>query len=196
MKRGEETEKKIIEAALHLFVRKGYHGTSISEITEKVGLTKGALYSHFKSKGQLLLRIISEYEAQYIDRLIQVVSEHPGDAQGKLHRAISYSSSFAIKNLDLCLFLDYLTTELNADVDFLPAFKRVYDKYQEFIRGIIEEGIEEGFIKRDLDPALSALTFMAMHHGVLHQWLLNRYRVEGRDYVKNFRKILMDGLRA
>lgn len=196
MKRGEETEKKIIEAALHLFVRKGYHGTSISEITEKVGLTKGALYSHFKSKGQLLLRIINEYEFQYIDQLIQVVSEHPGNAQGKLHRAISFSSSFAIKNLDLCLFLDYLTTELNADVDFLPALKRVYDKYQGFVSGIIQEGIEEGLIKGELDPALSALTFMAIHHGVLHQWVLNRYKLEGRDYVKTFRKIVMDGLKA
>jgi hypothetical protein len=40
------------------------------------------------------------------------------------------------------------------------------------------------------------LTFMAIHHGVLHQWVLNRYKLEGRDYVKTFRKILMDGLKA
>ena len=51
-------------------------------------------------------------------------------------------------------------------------------------------------IKKELDPALSALTFMAIHHGVLHQWVLNRYKLEGRDYVKTFRKILMDGLKA
>ena len=57
-------------------------------------------------------------------------------------------------------------------------------------------GTEEGLIKRELDPALSALTFMAIHHGVLHQWVLNRYKLEGRDYVKTFRKILMDGLKA
>jgi AcrR family transcriptional regulator len=196
MKRGEKTEKKIIQAALHLFVRKGYHGTSINEITDKVGLTKGALYSHFKSKGQLLLQIINEYESKYIDQLIKVVSEYPDNAQGKLHRAITFSSSFAIRNLDLCLFLDYLTTELNTDVDFLPALKRVYDKYQEFVSSIIREGIEEGLLKRELDPTLSALTFMAIHHGVLHQWVLNRYKLEGRDYVKTFRKILMDGLKA
>ena len=61
---------------------------------------------------------------------------------------------------------------------------------------MIQEGIEEGLIKRELDPALSALTFMAIHHGVLHQWVLNRHKLDGRDYVKTFRKILMDGLKA
>ena len=196
MKHSEQTKNRIIQASLALFVRQGYHGTSINHIMKRVGITKAAFYAHFESKGQLLLRIIKEYESQYIDQLIQVVSEYPGNAQGKLHRAISFSSSFAIKNLDLCLFLDYLTTELNADVDFFPALKKVYDKYQEFVSGIIQEGIEEGLIKRELDPALSALTFMAIHHGVLHQWVLNRYKLEGRDYVKTFRKILMDGLKA
>lgn len=196
MRPREQTKDKIIQAALELFVRQGYHGTSINDITQKVGLTKAAFYSHFDSKGQLLLRIINEYESRYIDQLIQVVREYPGDAIGKLHRAISFSSDFAVKNLDLCLFLDFLTSELNTDVDFLPPLKKVYDKYQAFVRDIIASGIEEGLVSKDLDPALAALIFMAVHHGVLHQWSLNRYQLDGKAYVKNFRKILMDGLMA
>jgi AcrR family transcriptional regulator len=194
MRLGQQTKEKIIQTALELFVRHGYHGTSINDITQKVGLTKAAFYSHFESKGQLLLRIINEYESRYIDQLIQVVSEYPDDAIGKLHRAISFSCRFAEKNLSLCLFLDFLTSELNADVDFLPSLKKVYDKYQVFVRDIIASGIKKGLISKNLDPDLAALTFMAVHHGVLHQWSLNRDQLDGRAYVKNFRKILMDGL--
>jgi AcrR family transcriptional regulator len=195
MKRSHETRGKIIYAALELFVRKGYHGTSIDEITRKVGLTKGALYSHFKSKGELLLRIIQEFDTRYLDQLILAVSTYPGNALEKLNHAISFSSNFALHNLDLCVFLTALTSELNADVDFEPALKQAYRRYQRFISELIAQGIRQGLIKTELDPDLGAWTFMAIHDGVLHQWVLNRDRVDGKEYVRTFRTIFMEGFR-
>ncbi|MBN2034481.1 MAG: TetR/AcrR family transcriptional regulator [Deltaproteobacteria bacterium] len=196
MKQGEQTKNKIIRAALELFVRQGYHGTSIYHITQKVGITKAALYAHFESKNELLLRIIDEYEYRYIDRLIRVVSEYDGDPIGKLHRAISFSAEFAVKNLDLCLFLDYLTAELNANVGFLAARKKVHDKYLQFLREIFIKGIRQGLINKEYDPDVTALTFMAIHQGVLCQWNLNRDRLDGKKYVRNYRRLFMNGLRA
>ena len=196
MKRSKETEKKIIQAALALFVRNGYHGTSINAITQKVGLTKGALYSHFKSKGELLLRIIDEFDRVWLNPMIQTVSEYPGDAFAKLHRVITLSAKFAVRNPDLVVFLLFLTTELNADVDFMPTLKKVYRKHQNFISELISQGIRQGLIKKEFDPDLAALTFMAIHDGVLHQWVLNRDRISGKRYVKTFRTIFMEGLKA
>lgn len=196
MRQREQTKNRIIQAALELFVRQGYHGTSINDITQKVRITKAAFYSHFDSKGQLLLRIIGEYESRYIDQLIRVVIHYDGDPIAKLHRAISFSSEFAPKHPELCLFLDYLTAELHADVDFLPHLKRVHDKYRLFVQEIIAEGIEQGLINKEHDPGLTALTFIAVHHGVLHQWSLNRYQLNGKKYVTNFRRILMNGLKS
>ena len=194
MGRSEKTEKRIVQAALELFVRKGYHGTSVSDITQKVELTKGALYAHFKSKGELLFRIIQEFDAQYIDQMIRTIDEYEGNAIEKLNRAISFSSEFAMKNLALCVFLTFLTTELNADVDFQHVLKMTYRKYQKFISKLITQGIRQGIIKNWLDPDLAALTFMAIHDGVLHQWVLNRDHLDGRQYVKTFRTIFMKGL--
>ena len=59
-KRSRKTEKRILQTALELFVRKGYHGTSIDEIMRKVGLTKGALYAHFASKGEIFEAVFIE----------------------------------------------------------------------------------------------------------------------------------------
>ena len=195
MKRSEETEKKIIQAGLELFVRKGYHGTSINDITQKVGLTKGALYSHFSSKGELLLRIIDEYRHHFLDEMMRAVTEYQGDAIGKLHHAISFNSKFALENQDLCIFLTFLTTELNADVDFEPPLRNVYQEYQRFISQLIQRGINQGLFKKDIDPDLTALTFMALHDGVLHQWVLNRSYIDGEQYVKTFRTVFMEGLK-
>jgi AcrR family transcriptional regulator len=196
MRQGERTKNKIIQAALELFVRQGYHGTSINDIMQKVRVTKAAFYSHFDSKGQLLLRIIREYESRYIDHLIRAIADHASDPIGKLHRAISFSADFAVKNPELCLFLDHLTIELSADADFLPALKKVHDKYSRFLRGIIAEGIKQGLINKEYDPELTALTFMAIHQGVLNQWSLRRRQLNGRKYVKNYRRVIMNGLKA
>lgn len=51
----EETEKMIIQVATKLFLEKGYENTSLNDIISNLGgLTKGAIYSHFKSKEEIL----------------------------------------------------------------------------------------------------------------------------------------------
>jgi AcrR family transcriptional regulator len=194
MRRSEETETKIVQSALALFVRKGYHGTSIHEITQKVGFTKGALYAHFNSKGELLLRIIDEFETLFIDQMIRTVMEFEGDALAKLHRAISFSADFAQANQDLCVFLTFMTTELKADVDLEPPLKSLYRKYQKFISQLIGQGVHQGIFRKEIDPDLGALTFMALHDGVLHQWVLNRNFIDAEQYVNTFRKVFLYGL--
>lgn len=194
MRRSEKTEKMIVQAALDLFVHKGYHGTSVNDITNKVGLTKGALYSHFKSKGELVFRTIHEYDTQFIDQMIRAVDEFQGNAIEKIHHAISFNAAFAVKNLELCVFLTFLSTELSADADFQPALKTTYRKYQKYISRLISQGVQQRIVKKEIDPELAALTFMALHDGILLQWVLNRDSLDGRQYVNTFRTIFINGL--
>lgn len=194
MKRQHDTEKKIIQAALEIFVRKGYHGTSVHEITEKVGVTKGALYSHFSSKGDLLLRIIDEFKSRFIGGMIETLEQSSGNAMDRIRRVISFNSRFALENKDLCVFLTFLATELNADVDFEPALKGTYLEYRKIISEIVSQGIRQGLFKKGLDPDVTALTFMALHDGVLHQWVLNRHHLDGELYVRTFREVFLHGL--
>ena len=104
------------------------------------------------------------------------------------------SAKFASEHENLCVFLTFLTTELKADVDFEPMLKAVYRDYQKFISGIIRQGIIQGLVDKKTDPDLAALTFMALHDGMLHQWVLNRNLIDARQYVKTFREIFIYGL--
>jgi AcrR family transcriptional regulator len=194
MKRPVDTENRIIQAALEIFVKKGYHGTSVTEITNKVGLTKGALYSHFSSKGELLLRVIDEFKSHFIGGMTEALSQCSGNALDKIHCVISFNSRFALENEHLCVFLTFLTTELNADVDFEPALKGTYKEYLKIMSDIIGQGIRQGLFRKELDPDVAALTFMALHDGVLHQWVLNRNHLDGEVYVRTFRQLFLHGL--
>jgi AcrR family transcriptional regulator len=191
---GEESRRKITLAALELFVRNGYHGTSITDIMNKVGLSKGSLYAHFKSKGEILLLIIERYKARFIDGMIQFANDGEGNALDKIDRCITFSAKFVTEHENLCVFLTFLTTELKADVDFEPLLKAVYRDYQKFMSGIVRQGISQGLVENKTDPDLAALTFMALHDGMLHQWVLNRNLIDAKEYVKTFRKIFMYGL--
>jgi AcrR family transcriptional regulator len=194
MKHNNETEKKILKAALGLFVRKGFHGTSIDDVMSKVGMTKGAFYSHFQSKGDLFLRLIEEFRIRFFDEIVSNINEFEGNALEKIHRIFGLLAKFASENTDLCVFLTFLTTEMNADVDFEPVLRRVYIDYQNFISVLIKQGIREGVFKKELNPDLAALTFMALHDGTLHQWVLNRQYIDGEEYVRTFCDIFVSGL--
>ena len=75
-----ETIKRIREASARLFVAHGYHGTSIAAIAKETGLTKGALYCHYKSKSDLLLDLIKIFEVDFLDPLIACTLADPGNA--------------------------------------------------------------------------------------------------------------------
>jgi AcrR family transcriptional regulator len=69
------TRQRLLEAAGDLFIERGYHGVSMQDIAAAAGLTKGAMYGHFRSKGQLLVEVIRwklaerEHSAYFADAL-------------------------------------------------------------------------------------------------------------------------------
>ena len=193
----EKTVARILEAATLLFVRTGYHGTSMSAIAETVGLTKGALYAHFQGKRDLLLALILEFETKFLDCLIESMQATEGTAADKLHRLVSFSSDFAEKNRELCLLLTILSAELQgADPDFDMEFRRVYSKYARYLRRIIEEGKTEGVFAPDLDTHHLAYVIIASHDGILLQWQRSREFLDGPDYVGTFRQVIFHGVEA
>ncbi len=109
---GVVTQEKIIQAALELFVRKGYHGTSVTDIVKKVGLTKGSLYGHFKSKAELLLRIIDECKIRHVNEMTRLANDGEGNALDTLRRGNGFNGQFASEYRNLWVILTFLTTEL------------------------------------------------------------------------------------
>jgi AcrR family transcriptional regulator len=192
-----DTVDRIWQQAMRLFLEKGYHGTSIDEITQAAQLTKGALYWHFKSKQGLLKRIIKEHEERFLDELIQAVGEVQGGALDKFEKYIRFSSAFAYYNRELCVSFTTLAAELvGAHHEIEPEIRRVYKKYQKFLSKLILQGKREKMFKKELDPDLAALSVIAFHNGILLQWSMNRNVMDGEAYVKTFKNIMLNGLKA
>ncbi len=56
---GDETRQRILDIAVDLFIEQGYAGTSVRDISERLGMTKGSLYYHFASKEDVLTALIA-----------------------------------------------------------------------------------------------------------------------------------------
>jgi AcrR family transcriptional regulator len=192
--RKKKTEEKILKAALSLFVRKGYNGTSVDEITRMAELTKGALYGHFSSKAQLVLRLIKDFKSNIVQEIIAATERENLSAVEKLHKITSLKAQFALQNQSLCILPTLLTHELNEHEIFKTALKEVYLEYRANIAKIIEQGQREGAFEKDLDPDLTALSFTSFHDGVLHQWILNQDRIDGKEFLRTFRKMVFQGI--
>ena len=189
------TEERILSQSMRLFLEKGYHGTSIDDITQAAGLTKGAFYWHFKSKEDLLRRIVEEYDKRFLDGLIRAVEEVQDGAFNKFEKYIRYNAAFAYHNRELCASFDTLAVELvGAHHRIEPEIKRIYKKYQNFLSQLILQGKKEKVFKKELNTELAALILIAFHDGILIQWSMNRKKIDGEAYVNTFKKMVLKGL--
>jgi AcrR family transcriptional regulator len=189
------TEERILKQAMRLFLEKGYHGTSIDNITQAAGLTKGALYWHFESKEALLKKIIEDFEKRFLDGLIESVEKVKGNTDDKIEKYFTYNAAFSYYNRELCVSFTTLSGELvGAHHPIEPEIRRIYKKYQNFLSRLILQGKKEKVFKKEIDVEMAALTLIAFHDGVLLQWSMNREKIDGKAYVNTFKKIMLKGL--
>jgi AcrR family transcriptional regulator len=73
--RTKETQARLLEAAEEVFVREGYESAQLDEIAATAGRSKGAVYTHFKSKEDLFLALYEQRTRSYVDRLVKTLQE-------------------------------------------------------------------------------------------------------------------------
>jgi AcrR family transcriptional regulator len=188
---------RIQDAAIHLFASKGYYGTSIADIARGAGLTKGALYCHFESKGALLLALIKKWEVEYLDALIDKVNQTPGDVGDQFYRWHTAVANFSAENRELCVLQTVLSAELSgSNNEFDRELRRLNAKYARFVQRLIEKGKAQGLFDQELDSHTLAHVIIAFTDGVLLQWHKSRDYLEGSDYARVSRQVIMNGLKC
>ena len=80
------TKEMILKEALKQFSRKGYDGTPMSDIAEPLGISKAALYKHYKSKQEIFEKIIEESEVKYKEVLEKLSVHYPDNSRKKFSK--------------------------------------------------------------------------------------------------------------
>jgi len=191
------SSQRLLKAAIKLFVKKGYKGSSVAEITKEAGLTRGALYCHFETKEHLAREIIRLFEEEYLNMMIDYVGRGGGRASEKLQKMMRFNIWFAGEHPDLCLFMTVISAEMCGSRNRLePYLKSVYCKWSNFITGILKDGKRAGEFKKEIDPRMMAWVIIGVHDGVLLQKEMNRETIDLQSYTKQFRNLIISGVQS
>ena len=180
---------ELTRQAARLFAEKGYHGTSIGDIAEAMGVQKGSVYAHIESKQDLLWEIASGGAAAFHGALDAVPEDAPAIDRIKL--ALESHLHVVAEQLDIATVFTrewrYLDDERRAE--FVAERRR----YEERIRELFREGRDSGDLRSDLDAAAAALLFLSAANWA-YTWLQ-----PGRDtgeLADRFFRLLVDGMRG
>src|SRR5438128_8214758 len=146
-------KSELTRQAARLFAEKGYHGTSIGDLAEAMGVQKGSLYAHIESKADLLWEVARDGAAAFHTALDAVPEDGP--IVERIRAALRAHLRVVAEQLDVATVFvrewRYLHGERREE--FLAERRR----YEERFRSLFREGRELGELRTDLDDATAAL---------------------------------------
>jgi AcrR family transcriptional regulator len=140
----EERLKELLDAARELFFEKGYQTTSVNDIIEKVGVAKGTFYHYFKTKSDLLDKLVERFTESIHVEIKKLVKRTDLNALEKINGFFALGRTFKARNIELMkLLLKALYNEENLVMRHRMIRDRIKSTLPEFVK-IIDQGIKEG----------------------------------------------------
>jgi TetR/AcrR family transcriptional regulator, cholesterol catabolism regulator len=181
--------RELTREAAKLFAQKGYHGTSIGDIAEALGVQKGSLYAHIASKEDLLYETMREGADAFHGALDAIPDELP--AVEKIRLALRGHLRVVAEQLEVAtVFVQEWRYLEGARRDEIVAERR---RYEQRIRELFREGRELSELRADLDEGSAALLLLSAANWA-YTWLQ-----PGRDtdeLADRFFALLVDGMRG
>jgi AcrR family transcriptional regulator len=188
--RSVRTRQAIIDAGILLFHERGYHATSVRDVVEHAGITKGAFYHHFDGK-ETLLRLIHQ---EYLDFQVAIFNEvvtHPVSPREHLKELIAciiiavyrYREHVTIFHQELRGFSKEYREKVLQERSMM---RREFEK-------VIFRGIESGDFRRELDVNITAFAILGMCSWS-YQWLSREGRHTAEEIAEGFASMALDGI--
>lgn len=157
-KHPEETVQLILDTAYRLFMEKGYERTSIQDIIDQLGgLSKGAIYHHFKSKEDILIAVSDRMTAESNQMLAAIRDRSDLCGKEKLKTIFKESINRPVQN-------DIFTVVPNFHNNPKLLFSLLHETIEEvapnYLLPIIKEGISDGSILTDYPEQLAEMILL------------------------------------
>jgi TetR/AcrR family transcriptional regulator, cholesterol catabolism regulator len=188
----ERTRRAIIASATRLFGERGFDGTSVQEIVRHAGVTKGALYHHFRSKDEIL-RLIHD---QFIDFELREANEI-------VARRLPPPETLALV-MELLVdsverYLDSMTIFFrerdSLSADTIDEMRPKRDALENIVVRVLEEGIADGSLRPQRNLRVSAFGIIGICVWA-YQWYRREGSLRGREVGRIYAAMLLDGLTA
>jgi len=186
----EEKRRQILDAAVRVFARKGFHTSRVGDIAEEAGVAHGLLYHYFASKDEVLETVFRDNWAVLLER-IRAVEETDAPASEQLRHVAAILLRTWLHEPDV---VRVLVREIARSPEVQERIGELVKPIGS-IRRIIERGQERGEFRAELDPGLAAIVFYGGIDEILTGWVLSQLPSDA-DEVATAEQTVVDVLCA
>ncbi len=190
----QERKGHILRAALTCFARKGYHPTTMDDIVEEAGLSKGGVYWHFGSKKELFLALFESVLSDLGSPLAAALEVRASAAE-KLRMTLDAFAQMVLA-ADFQEFMPLLIdvwAQNRQDAEVNELAVQMYERFRRPLAQLIEQGIAAGEFKA-VNAAAVAGILIALYDGLMVQWMMSAALVDWPAISETLTETLIAGL--
>jgi AcrR family transcriptional regulator len=176
-----DKRRQILDAAIRVFARQGFHSTRVSDIADEAGVAYGLVYHYFKSKEEVLNELFAERWS-----LLLAAIEEADSAELPPRTKLETVAAFIIESyrhdpeLMKVIIVEVTRAANSFGQTHLREIRRAYDS----IARIVEEGQESGAFRSDIDPAFASMSFYGAIEQLLSGWIFDLIPAADSDFAK------------
>jgi AcrR family transcriptional regulator len=198
-RRADARPDEVLDAALDLFIERGFAATRVEDIARRAGLSKGAVYLYFASKEKILEGLVRRSIIPIAEHALSFVRDYEGDPR-TIITMVMKMLALKLSEPRILAIPRLIFREIIGFPELAGMYRReVLDKVLPVVAGLIRKGIDQGYL-RPVDPELTVRSIVGpvMIHLVMNEifGLRPRDGLAVDRLIENHLTILFDGLSA
>jgi AcrR family transcriptional regulator len=189
-----KTRRRLIKSATELFAHQGYRDTSVQQIADAAGTSRGSIFWHFGSKEGLLWAVSEKLFARWEN---EILVPEVGEATGieAVRRSLEAHRAFLTGETDAHrLFYVLMFDALGPRPDLAQEFARLHRHFKKLGAAWIGLGVDRGDVRPDADPEALAVAIVGALGGIAYQYILDPDAVDLERVYSALARVLERGL--
>ena len=195
----EHTYALLLDAAESVFTEKGVAATTLNDIAVEAGMTRGAIYWHFKDKGELV-RAMCERATLPMEAMVNEVMAVAGDDPlGSVRLLTVHALTQIAESKRQHTVFDILFHKCEKTGELAEVFERELESRNEChsqIEGLLKQAVKRGQLPVDTDTHLAMQALHSYLIGLMHEWLLAPESYDLAKQAEPLVDVLLAGLRV
>jgi TetR/AcrR family transcriptional regulator, fatty acid metabolism regulator protein len=175
-----DKRRQILDAAVRVFARQGFHSTRVSDIADEAGVAYGLVYHYFRSKEQVLNELFSERWSLLLATIEATDGETPPRERLATVAGFIVDSYRHDPELMKVIIVEVTRAANSFGRTHLPEIRNAY----ELIAEIVAEGQAQGVFRDDIDPIFASMSFYGAIEQLLSGWIFDLIPSRTRDFER------------
>lgn len=184
-------KEQVIRSAAELFKEKGYAASSMRDLAQKLGIEAASLYSHIKSKEEILQTLCFDMAGEFRESLEKVEKQNVSASEKLSLGIIGHVNVMA---RDLTASAVFMNEHRHLSNPYLRDFLLLRINYINRFKAIIEEGVAKGEFKKNIDTKLAVMTLFSSLNW-MPMWYSPEGSIEPKELGQQLANMLVNGLK-